>query len=70
MNYERFITAQEGDFKGRTLEDIWGFSDAEIEYTHDFIQINFPTVKFAICNEQSAPLGSGFRAPGYANKTK
>ena len=45
MNYERFLTAQEGDFKGRTLEDIWSFSDAEIEYIHDFIQIIFPLDK-------------------------
>ena len=45
MNYERFITAQEGDFKGRTLGDIWSFSDAEVEYTHDFIQIIFPLDK-------------------------
>ena len=43
--YEDFFTLKGKDFKGRTLEDIWSFSDIEIETTHDFIQIVFPLAK-------------------------
>ena len=39
------MAAQDGGLKGRTVEGISGFSDAEIEYTHDFIQIIFPEDK-------------------------
>ncbi len=45
MNYEKFLTNEEKDFKGRFLEEIWNFSDQEIESTHDFIQIVFPLNK-------------------------
>ena len=45
MIYEDFLTLKGKDFKGRTLEDIWSFSDTEIEQTHDFIQIVFPLNK-------------------------
>ena len=45
MNYENFLNHQEKDFKGRTLNDIWKFSDQEIENNHDFIQIIFPLNK-------------------------
>ena len=42
MNIENFLTNSESDFKNRLLQDIWNFSDQEIEHTHDFIQILFP----------------------------
>ena len=42
MNYKKFLTSEEKDFKGRSLEEIWNFSDQEIESIHDFIQIIFP----------------------------
>ena len=42
MNIENFLTNSESDFKNRFLQDIWSFSDQEIEHTHDFIQILFP----------------------------
>lgn len=42
MNFERFLTHQESDYKGRYLKDIWGFSDEEIERHHNFIQLIFP----------------------------
>ena len=45
MIFEDFLTLKGKDFKGRTLEDIWSFSDTEIEQTHDFIQIVFPLNK-------------------------
>ena len=45
MIYEDFLTLKGKDFKGRTLEDIWSFSDKEIEENHDFIQIVFPLNK-------------------------
>ena len=45
MDFEKFLTNQGPDFKGRALEDIWAYSDNEIESTHDFVQIVFPTNK-------------------------
>ena len=45
MIYEEFLTLKGKDFKGRTLHDIWSFSDKEIEENHDFIQIIFPLNK-------------------------
>jgi hypothetical protein len=33
------------DHRGRTLEDVWAFSFAELESVHDYIQWLFPTVK-------------------------
>ena len=45
MIFENFLTLKGKDFKGRTLQDIWSFSDSEIERKHDFIQIVFPLNK-------------------------
>lgn len=45
MFYKDFLTFNGKDFKGRTLENIWSFSDKEIEEIHDFIQIVFPLNK-------------------------
>ena len=45
MDFEKFLTNNAEDFKGRNLELIWQFSDAEIESNHDFIQLIFPTNK-------------------------
>ena len=45
MFYKDFLTLNGKDFKGRTLENIWSFSDKEIEEIHDFIQIVFPLNK-------------------------
>lgn len=42
MNFEKFLLAKEPDFKGRAIEDIWNFSDEQIEHIHDFIQLLFP----------------------------
>ena len=47
MNFENFLINAEPDFKNRFLNDIWNFSDEDIEHTHDFIQLLFPL------NEQS-----------------
>jgi hypothetical protein len=30
------------DAQGRSLEDIWRFSDKELEWSHDYIQVLFP----------------------------
>lgn len=43
MNFEKFLINKIPDFKGRMLEDIWQYSDEQIENEHDFIQIIFPT---------------------------
>ena len=45
MIYEEFLTLKGKDFKGRSLNDIWSFSDKEIQENHDFIQIVFPLHK-------------------------
>ena len=45
MDFEKFLTNQGPDFKGRALDEIWAYSDNEIESTHDFVQIVFPTNK-------------------------
>ncbi len=45
MIFEDFLTLKGSDFKGRTLEKIWSFTDKEIEENHDFIQIVFPLNK-------------------------
>ena len=42
MNFENFLINAEPDFKNRFLNDIWYFSDEDIEHTHDFIQLLFP----------------------------
>tara|TARA_Y100000022_G_scaffold180665_1_gene172772 strand:- start:38 stop:481 length:444 start_codon:yes stop_codon:yes gene_type:complete len=43
--FEDFLTLKGNDFKGRSLEDIWSFTDDEINENHDFIQIVFPLSK-------------------------
>ena len=45
MDFEKFLELKSPDYKGRTLQDIWAFSDTQIEYTHDFIQLIFPLNK-------------------------
>ena len=45
MDFEKFLSHQGADHKGRRLNDIWNFSDEEIEGIHDFIQLVFPTNK-------------------------
>ena len=45
MNFESFLSNDSvhgKDFKERTLQEIWNFSDKEIEDQHDFIQMIFP----------------------------
>ena len=48
MNIYLFLKGLEPDDKGRSIYDIWNFSDTEIERNHDFIQRLFPL------NEQSS----------------
>ena len=45
MNFKNFLLAKEPDFKGRMIQDIWSYSDEEVEGIHDFIQILFPLNK-------------------------
>jgi hypothetical protein len=54
MNFENFLTNIEPDFKNRFLNDIWSFTDEDIEHTHDFIQLLFPL------NEQSESVFHGY----------
>ena len=54
MNFEKFLSLEESDFKGRTLSQIWSYTDYEIEYVHDFIQILFPL------NEESRSSFHGY----------
>ena len=52
MNFVNFLTNNEPDFKNRFLQDIWNYSDEEIEHTHDFIQLLFPL------NEESSAVSN------------
>ena len=45
MIFEDFLTLKGNDFQGRSLEDIWSFTDNEINENHDFIQVVFPLNK-------------------------
>ena len=45
MDFEKFLELKSADHRNRTLADIWSFSDTQIEYTHDFIQLVFPLNK-------------------------
>ena len=45
MNFKNFLLGIEPDFKGRTIQEIWRFSDIQIEGNHDFIQLIFPLNK-------------------------
>ena len=45
MNFKNFLLGKEADFKGRTIHEIWNFSDIQIEGNHDFIQLIFPLNK-------------------------
>jgi hypothetical protein len=45
MNFKNFLLGKGSDFKGRTIQDIWNYSDEEIESIHDFIQVLFPLNK-------------------------
>ena len=44
MNFTKFLIAEESVFRGRTLNQIWSYTDTddETEHIHDFIQILFP----------------------------
>ena len=54
MDFKKFLICEEVDFLGRNLQDIWDFSDEEIEQTHDFVQLVFPT------NKPSRAVSHGF----------
>ena len=45
MDFEKFLDASDTDPQGRSLNDIWAYSDFQIEYTHNFIQLIFPLNK-------------------------
>jgi len=45
MDLIAFLKNEETDFKGRSLTDIWAYSDSQIEANHDFIQLLFPLNK-------------------------
>ena len=38
----RFLEGKQKDFHGRLINDIWNYSDEDIENIHDFIQVLFP----------------------------
>ena len=50
MNFEKFLNLEGCDFKGWTLQQIWRYSDIQIEQIHDFIQIVFPLNRPSISN--------------------
>ena len=40
-----FLKNEGVDFKGRSLSEIWNYTDIQIEQNHDFIQVVFPLNK-------------------------
>ena len=60
MDFLNFLSKEGNDFKGRTLDSIWSFSDEDIERTHDFIQILFPL------NKQSESAFHGYYFSSYS----
>lgn len=47
MNFVEFLSGVGPDYKGRMLSEVWRYTDFEIDNTHDFIQVVFPTDKFS-----------------------
>ncbi|MBK50608.1 MAG: hypothetical protein CL768_06260 [Chloroflexi bacterium] len=45
MDFEKFLNLERGDFRGRTLKEIWRYTDIQIEQIYDFIQVVFPLNK-------------------------
>jgi hypothetical protein len=45
VNFKNFLLGKDPDFKGRMIDEIWSFTDVQIETNHDFIQILFPLNK-------------------------
>ena len=57
MPADRVVAFYSGDVddSGRTLDDVWAWSDEELELVHDYIQWIFPTEQRSAVNP-SAPL--------------
>ena len=47
MNFVEFLSGVGPDYKGRMLSEILRYTDFEIDNTHDFIQVVFPTDKLS-----------------------
>ena len=45
MDFLTFLKNEGVDFKGRSLSEIWKYTDVQIEQNHDFIQVVFPLNK-------------------------
>ena len=54
MDFLTFLKNEGVDFKGRSLSEIWKYTDIQIEQNHDFIQVVFPL------NKPSANAFHGF----------
>jgi hypothetical protein len=54
-----FYTENGADHAGRIWEDIYGFSDEELESTHDYIQWLFPTITPSAFNSNAVLLDAG-----------
>ena len=54
MDFLTFLKNESVDFKGRSLSEIWKYTDIQIEQNHDFIQVVFPL------NKPSANAFHGF----------
>ena len=65
IDFVNFLTNKEPDFNNRFLQDIWEYSDIEIEHTHDFIQILFPLNEESNSVSHGIFLDSGSDATGW-----
>ena len=61
MIYEDFLTLKGKDFKGRTLDDIWSFSDKEIE-ENIFCQIPISITTAILGGDVEVPTIEGKKA--------
>jgi hypothetical protein len=62
-----FYRGKKRDSEKRTLKEIWEWSDADLEYHHDFIQWMFPLVEPSMVNAD-APLLTAEDQAAFRNK--
>ena len=55
MDMVAFYRGEAPDYKGRTLEALWGWDDGRLEDVHDYIQVLFPLKEPSLFNSR-APL--------------
>ena len=57
MSVEGFLEGTATDHRGRSIDDVLAFSDAELEAVHDYIQWLFPLPEASAFNASAPVLG-------------